>query len=241
MVQVGTQASDPSSSPRRVRPRGHPIAPTEFPEERSAAEGFGPDGLRPTATCAPQEEDTLRRSRPETAIGPGLPPIVFRYRSPAANRPQTPSKPAAEATGLPYATKARWSPPPRGVRREPRLNRRLRPAASDETTTISTPKPSCDPPARYSRSIPKARTANAHKSTINSHVTGARRAPAGESAAFQPAPRLGPLQGLNNRAWTPSVHVKRLISPKSLYPPHPRKQPTANDAARDSLRLDAKE
>ena len=47
-------------------PRDHPIAPTEFPEARSAPEldGFPLRNDRETAACAPQEEDAGGRSRP---------------------------------------------------------------------------------------------------------------------------------------------------------------------------------
>lgn len=59
-------------------PRDDPIAPTEFPTGWSAARR--PEALRPgsSVTYSPQEEDTVSLSRPKTAIGLGLPPIVFR-------------------------------------------------------------------------------------------------------------------------------------------------------------------
>ena len=45
--------------------RAHPIAPTEFPKERSAAgAGAGAVAGPHTAACVPQEEDTLNPSRP---------------------------------------------------------------------------------------------------------------------------------------------------------------------------------
>jgi hypothetical protein len=83
-----------ASGPRRRPPErefagdsraGHPIAPTEFPKARSAAEPIGPRGPPRTATCAPREEDTVGRSRPETATGLGLPPGVLRLMM--AHRP----------------------------------------------------------------------------------------------------------------------------------------------------------
>jgi len=97
---LGAEATDPVGLAARLALGGHPIAPTEFPKGRSSAGGPGPDGLRPAAIYAPREGGTLRRSRPETATCPGLPPSFFVHRSPSANRPQTPAEPATVAAGL---------------------------------------------------------------------------------------------------------------------------------------------
>jgi hypothetical protein len=40
------------------------LPPLSFPEDGPPQELLRPQGLRRTATCAPQEEVTLRRSRP---------------------------------------------------------------------------------------------------------------------------------------------------------------------------------
>ncbi len=72
---------------------GHPIAPTEIPKRRSAAEiTLDPRGPCPgdTAACASQEEDTVRRSRPRAAIDSGLPPNVLRIMF-AIGQPSTDS------------------------------------------------------------------------------------------------------------------------------------------------------
>lgn len=73
-------------TPERCRSTEGPAQAIQLPPLRSPKDGppqrltLDPRGPCPgeTAAYASQEEDTVRRSRPEAAIGSGLPPIVLR-------------------------------------------------------------------------------------------------------------------------------------------------------------------
>ena len=55
----------------------YPFAPTEFPTEWSATQVLSARGASYSATCTPQEEDTVHPSRPKADTGLGLPPNVL--------------------------------------------------------------------------------------------------------------------------------------------------------------------
>ncbi len=58
-------------------PTNHPIAPTEFPKERSTTRRLGRQAPLRGVISAPQEEDTFHRSRREADTSLGLPPNVL--------------------------------------------------------------------------------------------------------------------------------------------------------------------
>lgn len=103
------KARSPVDDPR-TRPRSpgdaedavdHPIAPTEFPKARSAAGTFR---LRRTWTTCDMPASRGGYPTPVTPRGRiptrACPRVASRYRWPSANNPQTPTRPAADATGL---------------------------------------------------------------------------------------------------------------------------------------------
>lgn len=120
-VEGALPEKTPDLHPARARSTttgaDHPIAPTGFPEERSASvTALGPRG--PPAACGmrspsggSQPPVTPRR----TVTGFGRPPGVLRERWPLASNPQTPSAPAGEQpTGPRASSQPLWPPVPRG-------------------------------------------------------------------------------------------------------------------------------
>ena len=135
-------------------------------------------GTRPSRTVAwaPKEEDAGGRSRPEAAIGPGLPPSVWRERWPAANGPQTSTLPVECSAGLRV--------PARGAPQASCLGAREGGQFSVQAGGDRSPPPATErlcagriPPGSLARSVPRSRPTGLAKPPASEPAEGRRVRP----------------------------------------------------------------